>query len=110
MKPFIDCACIYLAIVSLGSTSTAALADRRLLLLVRGWAPFVLLLVAYEVMRDAASALGLPAHDLARLDRTLFAGYQPTLVLQTAIGRLAEPDVFDDLVRPVYAIHFLLPA
>ncbi len=109
MKPFIDCACIYLAIVSLGSTSIAALADRRLLLLVRGWAPFVLLLVAYEVMRDAASALGMPAHDLARFDRTLFAGYQPTLVLQAAIGRLADADVFDDLGSAVYATHFLLP-
>jgi len=109
MKPFIDCACIYLAIVSLGSTSIAALADRRLLLLVRGWAPFVLLLVAYEVMRDAASALGMPAHDLARFDRTLFAGYQPTLVLQAAIGRLADADVFDDVGSAVYATHFLLP-
>src|SRR5260370_16367027 len=97
MKPFIDCACIYLAIVSLGSTSIAALADRRLLLLVRGWAPFVLLLVAYELMRDAAAALGMPAHDLARFDRTLFAGYQPTLPLQPAIRRLAAPPLFDNL-------------
>ena len=101
--------CIYLAIVSLGSTPIAALADRRLLLLVRGWAPFVMVLVAYEVMRDAASALGMPAHDLARFDRTLFAGYQPTLVLQAAIGRLADADVFDDLGSVVYATHFLLP-
>ncbi len=83
--------------MSLGSTPIAALADRRLLLVVRGWAPFVLLLVAYEVMRDAASALGMPAHDLARFDRTLFDGYQPTLVLQAAVGRLADAD------------HFLLP-
>src|SRR4029077_2052790 len=109
LKPSADFMCIYLAIVSLGSTPIAALADRRLLLLVRGWAPFVMVLVAYEVMRDAASALGMPAHDLARFDRTLFAGYQPTLVLQAAIGRLADADVFDDLGSVVYATHFLLP-
>ena len=97
------------AIVSLGSTPIAALADRRLLLLVRGWAPFVLLLVAYEVMRDLASALGMPAHDLALFDRTLFDGHQPTLVLQAAVGRLADADVLDDLGSAVYATHFLLP-
>lgn len=95
--------------MSLGPTSIAAIADRRLLLLIRGWAPFVLLLVAYEVMRDLASALGMPAHDLALFDRTLFAGYQPTLVLQSAVGRLADADVLDDLGSAVYATHFLLP-
>lgn len=78
-------------------------------MLARGWAPFVLLLVAYEIMRDVASAIGLPAHDLARLDRTLFNGYQPTLVLQSAVGRLADADVFEDLGSLVYATHFLLP-
>ncbi len=79
------------------------------MVVVRGWAPFALLLVAYEVMRDLASALGLPAHDLAPIDRTLFDGYQPTLVLQAAVGRLADADLFEDLGSIVYATHFLLP-
>src|ERR1700736_5067788 len=87
----------------------SALADRRLLAVVRGWAPFVMLLVAYELMRDAASALGMPAHDLARLDRTLFDGYQPTLVLQAAIGKLADAELFEETGSLVYATHFLLP-
>jgi len=101
---------VYLvAIVSLDSTRIAAGADRRLPALVRGWAPFVLLLVAYEVMRDLASMLGMPAHNLADLDRTLFAGYQPTLVLQAAVGKLSDADVFEDVGSVVYAMHFLLP-
>ncbi len=95
--------------MSLDSTRIAASADRRLPALVRGWAPFVLLLVAYEVMRDLASMLGLPAHNLANLDRTLFDGYQPTLVLQAAVGKLADADVFEDVGSAVYAMHFLLP-
>jgi len=95
--------------VSLDSTRIAASADRRLPALVRGWAPFVLLLVAYEVMRDVASMLGMPAHNLAGLDRTLFNGYQPTLVLQAAVGKLSDADVFEDLGSVVYAMHFLLP-
>jgi membrane-associated phospholipid phosphatase len=98
-----------LAIVSLDSTQTAAWADRRLPALVRGWAPFVLLLLAYEVMRDLASWLGMPAHNLAGLDRTLFDGYQPTLVLQAAVGNLSDADVFEDAGSVVYAMHFLLP-
>ena len=69
----------------------------------------MLLLIAYELMRDLASMLGLPAHDLARLDRTLFDGYQPTLVLQAAVGRLSDADLFEDLGSLVYALHFLLP-
>jgi membrane-associated phospholipid phosphatase len=95
--------------VSLDSSRVAALADRRLVPLVQGWAPFVLVLVAYELMRDAASALGMPAHDLARLDRTLFDGYQPTLVLQAAVGKLADADLFEDSASLIYATHFLLP-
>jgi len=79
------------------------------MVMLRGWAPFVLLLLAYELMRDLASSLGLPAHDLARLDRTLFDGYQPTLVLQAAVGRLSDADLFEDLGSLVYAVHFLLP-
>jgi membrane-associated phospholipid phosphatase len=98
-----------LAIVSLDSSRIAALADRRVVALVRGWAPFVLLLVAYELMRDLASAIGMPAHDLARLDRTLFDGYQPTLVLQATVGQLADADLIEDMGSLVYATHFLLP-
>ncbi len=40
------------------------MADRRVMVLVRGWAPFVVLLIAYELMRDLASAVGMPAHDI----------------------------------------------
>lgn len=77
--------------------------------IVRGWAPFVGLLVAYELMRDAAAALGMPAHNLAGIDRVLFGGYQPTLVLQAAIGKLSDEDLFEDVSSIVYAAHFLLP-
>jgi membrane-associated phospholipid phosphatase len=83
--------------------------DRRVAVLVRGWAPFVGLIVAYEVMRGLASALGVAPHDFATLDRTLFWGYQPTLVLQAAVARLADADAFEDAGSIIYATHFLLP-
>jgi membrane-associated phospholipid phosphatase len=79
------------------------------LTLVRGWAPFAVLLIAYELMRDLAALVGAAPHNLAPLDRSLFAGYEPTLVLQSLVNRLADPDVFEDAASLVYAFHWLLP-
>jgi membrane-associated phospholipid phosphatase len=86
-----------------------SLTDQRVLVLLRGWAPFIGILVAYEVMRDLASALGVRPYDLALFDKTLFDGYQPTLVLQAAVARLTDADLIEDLGSIVYATHFLLP-
>ncbi len=91
------------------TTRAVSLTDQRVVVLARGWAPFVGLVVAYEVMRDLASALGVRPYDLARFDTTLFAGYQPTLVLQAAVARLSDADLVEDLGSIVYATHFLLP-
>jgi membrane-associated phospholipid phosphatase len=77
--------------------------------MVRGWAPFVGLLVAYELMRDLASAIGVPPHNLAPFDRHLFDGYEPTLILQAAAASLADRDVLEDAGSLVYGAHFLLP-
>jgi membrane-associated phospholipid phosphatase len=95
--------------VSPDPTQAAVAVRERLIVLVRGWAPFVMLLVAYEAMRDVASVVGMPAHDLARFDRALFDGHQPTLVLQAAVGKLADADLVEDLGSVVYLTHFLLP-
>ena len=75
---------------------------------VRGWAPFVALLVAYEAMRDPAALVGVPPHNLALYDRQLFDGYEPTLVLQAAAARLADEDLLEDLGSFVYIAHFML--
>jgi len=77
--------------------------------LLRGWAPFVGLLVAYEVMRDLASAFGVQPHNLAPFDRHLFDGYEPTLVLQAAAAQLADRDLLEDAGSLIYGAHFLLP-
>jgi membrane-associated phospholipid phosphatase len=85
------------------------LTDQRLVVLLRGWAPFIGILIAYEVMRDLASALGVRPYDLQQFDTTLFDGYQPTLVLQAAVANLTDADLIDDLGSIVYATHFVLP-
>jgi membrane-associated phospholipid phosphatase len=84
-------------------------ARRGLLVVLRGWAPFVGLLVAYELMRDLASALGVPPHNLAALDRHLFDGHEPTLILQAAAAQLADADLLEDAGTLIYGAHFVLP-
>lgn len=60
-------------------------------------------------MRDLAAAVGMPPHNLAGLDRALFDGYQPTVVLQAAIAGTSDADLVEDLCSMVYGTHFLLP-
>jgi membrane-associated phospholipid phosphatase len=83
--------------------------SRRSMAAIRGWAPFVALLVAYEAMRDAAGLVGAQPHNLALFDRRLFDGYEPTLVLQAAAAQLADSDLLEDVGSLVYGAHFLLP-
>ena len=77
--------------------------------LVRGWAPFAAMLIAYEVMRDLASMLGRQPHSLEGVERAIFAGHEPTLVLQAAVSKLGDADLIDDVASLVYSAHFLLP-
>ena len=79
------------------------------MLVVRGWTPFVGLIAAYELMRDLASALGVPPYDLGHVELAVFGGRLPTVVMQHAIAGLADPDVVADVATAVYATHFLLP-
>jgi membrane-associated phospholipid phosphatase len=81
----------------------------RAVALLLGWAPFVLVLLAYELMRDLAAGLGVPPHNLAGVERALFGGYEPTLVLQAAIAKLGDADLVEDAGSMVYSAHFLLP-
>src|SRR6202795_5390312 len=48
------------------------------------WGPFLILFFAYEAMRGFASKTGFAPHDLSGLERALFGGAIPTLVLQRA--------------------------
>ena len=46
--------------------------SNRAVALLLGWAPFVVVLLAYELMRDLASTLGVPPHNLAGVERALW--------------------------------------
>lgn len=87
------------------------IAARSRMTLLREWTPFLVLFLAYELMRGLADDVGLPVHvgDVASLERTLFGGHLPTAVLQ---GLFHPPTGVDWLAVAgtlVYMLHFVLP-
>jgi hypothetical protein len=77
----------------------------------RDWIPFVVLLLAYELMRGAADDAGLPLHaaDLVAAERLLFLGAIPTQVLQDALRPASGVDAIALGATVVYMLHFALP-
>jgi membrane-associated phospholipid phosphatase len=71
--------------------------------------PFLLLFFAYEVMRGFASKTGFAPHDLSTLERALFGGHVPTLVLQGALYQPGRVGWLDLATMYFYFMHFVLP-
>jgi membrane-associated phospholipid phosphatase len=71
------------------------------------WTPFLLLFFAYEAMRGFAARLA--PHDLSGLERWLFGGQIPTLVLQHAFYRPGVIGPQDLIAMVLYFMHFVLP-
>lgn len=71
--------------------------------------PFLLLFLAYEEMRGFASRTGFPTHDLSGLERSLFGGQLPTVVLQRAFYSSNQVGVLDLVTMGFYFLHFVLP-
>jgi hypothetical protein len=71
--------------------------------------PFLLLFFAYEVMRGFASKTGFQPHDLSTLERALFGGNVPTIVLQRALYQPARVSWLDLAAMYFYFMHFVLP-
>lgn len=73
------------------------------------WTPFLLLFFAYEAMRGFASKTGFAPHDLSGLERILFGGAIPTLVLQHAFYHPGVVSPQDVVAMFFYFMHFPLP-
>jgi membrane-associated phospholipid phosphatase len=73
------------------------------------WGPFLLLFLAYEAMRGFAAKTGFAPHDLSGLERELFGGNLPTLVLQHAFYRPGVVSPQDVVAMFFYFMHFPLP-
>jgi len=73
------------------------------------WAPFLILFFGYEEMRGFASKTGFAPHDLSGLERALFGGAIPTLVLQHAFYHPGVVSWQDVVAMFFYFMHFPLP-
>ena len=73
------------------------------------WTPFLLLFFAYEAMRGFAGKTGFAPHDLSGLERALFGGAIPTLVLQKAFYQPGVVGIQDIVAMVFYFMHFVLP-
>lgn len=89
----------------------AALLIGRGLLFVRDWIPFVAILLAWEAMRGLADSFGMAVHsdDVIAVERFLFFGNVPTLVLQDWLYSSTSVHWYDGLLTALYGAHFAFP-
>jgi membrane-associated phospholipid phosphatase len=73
------------------------------------WGPFLVLFFAYEAMRGFAAKTGFSPHDLSGLERALFGGSIPTLLLQHTFYDPNQVRPQDLLAMFFYFMHFPLP-
>jgi len=73
------------------------------------WLPFLVLFLAYEEMRGFAAKTGFAPHDLSGLERLVFGGAIPTLVLQHAFYHAGVVGWQDVAGMFFYFMHFPLP-
>ena len=97
------------ALVALGFALVLVVRSR--LTMLREWTPFLLLFLAYELMRGLADDAGMPVHvaDVVAVERALFGGHLPTAVLQSWFHPASGVDALAVLATVVYMLHFPLP-
>lgn len=77
----------------------------------RDWIPFIALLLAYEMLRGFADTAGFEVHvaDILNLEKTIFFGYVPTVVLQTQFFHPNHIAWYDFGATVIDFLHFPLP-
>jgi len=83
---------------------------RRVLLIIRDWLPFAVVLAVYDLSRGAADLLGRPTQWVwqPEVDRWMFFGAVPTVWLQEHL-KLPSPPWWEVIVSTVYMSFFILP-
>jgi membrane-associated phospholipid phosphatase len=89
----------------------AALLIGRGFLFIRDWIPFVAILLAWEAMRGLADQFGMAVHsdDVIAVERFLFFGNVPTVVLQQALYNANSVSWYDVFLTSLYGAHFAFP-
>jgi hypothetical protein len=84
---------------------------RSRLNVLREWTPFLVLFLAYELMRGLADDVGFRVHvgDIVALERWVFGGHLPTAALQGWLHPASGVDWLAVAGTVVYMLHFVLP-
>jgi hypothetical protein len=87
----------------------ASIGRRRVLVVVRDWLPFALVLIVYDLSRGAADLIGTPTQWLwqPEVDRRMF-GVIPTVWLQEHL-KMPSPPWWEVVISTVYMSFFILP-
>jgi hypothetical protein len=83
----------------------------RTRLFLRDWLPFVVIFLAYELMRGIADDAGFPVHveSVAAIDLWLFGGTLPTAWLQEVMAPPSGVGTAAIVATILYMLHFALP-
>jgi len=83
----------------------------RPLLFLRDWIPFIVLFLAYELMRGIADNAGFPVHmaDVVAIERTIAFGHLPSQIIQDIFDPTHGVNGWTILATIVYMLHFVLP-
>jgi len=87
-----------------------AILSGRLLGFLRDWVPFIAIFLGWEAMRGAVASSGatIQVASLVHVEEWLFAGHDPTEVLQHAVSGTAL-QVLALAATTVYFCHFVVP-
>jgi hypothetical protein len=88
----------------------ASIGRRRVVLILRDWLPFAVVLVVYDLSRGAADLIGTPTQWAWQpdVDRWMFFGAVPTVWLQEHL-KMPTPPWWEVVVSTVYMSFFILP-
>ncbi len=83
----------------------------RTRLFLRDWLPFVVIFLAYELMRGIADDAGFPVHvtDVIAVERSLFGGTMPTAWLQDWLAPASGVGTAAVVATVLYMMHFAIP-
>jgi membrane-associated phospholipid phosphatase len=100
---------LVLAYIATGLVA-ASIGRRKMLMVVRDWLPFAVVLLVYDLSRGAATLVGTPTlwRWQVDMDRRMFFGNIPTVWLQERL-KLADPPWWEVVISTVYMSFFVLP-
>jgi membrane-associated phospholipid phosphatase len=98
-------------VVLVATALLAVMAVRQRFAVLRDWTPFLVLFLAYGLMRGLADDIGMPVHvgDMAQLERSLFGGQLPTALLQGWLHPATGTDWLAVAGTVLYYVHLAVP-